>query len=192
MPKPCTLPGLIAVAGLLLATPTLAGTWQWRDAAGRMVYSDLPPPADVRASQIIRGPRPALSADGSAPASGAASAPADESAARATGGTAARPAASASAAAAAPATWVEREQAYRKRVLEREEAAAKEREEREQAAQSARACQEARGALRTLESGLRTAVINADGEREVLDDRERARRIENVRKEMGRNCARAG
>lgn len=165
MPKPCTLPGLIAVAGLLLATPALAGTWQWRDGAGRMIYSDLPPPADVRASQIVRGPGSAASPDGAAPASGESS---------------------------APATWVEREQAFRKRALEREEAAAKQREEREQAARSARACQEARGALRTLESGMRTAVVNANGEREVLDDRERARRIEDVRKEIGRSCAKAG
>ena len=56
MSKPRSLPGVIAVAGLLFALPALADSWQWRDAAGRMVYSDLPPPAEVRAAQILRSP----------------------------------------------------------------------------------------------------------------------------------------
>ncbi|MFO1299748.1 MAG: DUF4124 domain-containing protein [Burkholderiaceae bacterium] len=43
----------------MLAAPAFAGTWQWRDASGRMVYSDLPPPPSVPASQILRAPTPA-------------------------------------------------------------------------------------------------------------------------------------
>src|SRR5690606_31112161 len=59
MPAPRPLSRALAVAGLLIALPALAGTWQWRDASGRMVYSDMPPPPDVRASQILRAPTPA-------------------------------------------------------------------------------------------------------------------------------------
>ena len=161
MSKPRSLPGVIALAGLLFALPALADSWQWRDAAGRMVYSDLPPPAEVRAAQILRSPTHRT--DANAPA----------------------------APAAAP-NWVEKEQASRKRAAEREESQRKQREESEQIAQSARACDDARTALRTLESGSRMAVLNQRGEREVLDDAERARRIDSVRKEIARGCAKGG
>lgn len=158
MSKPRPLPGLIAAAGLLLALPALAGSWQWRDAAGRMVYSDLPPPAEVRAEQILRSPTQRV--DASAPASPA----------------------------AAP-NWVDKEQASRKRAAEREESERKQREEREQLANSARACEDARTALRTLESGIRVAVLNERGERDVLDDAARTQRTDNMRKEVARSCA---
>lgn len=186
MSKTRLLPGLIAIAGLLIAAPALAETWKWRDASGRVVYSDQPPPPEVRASQILRGPRSATPADAaSAPSGDGAGQPAEPAAAA--GGTPAEP-----GTAAAPSTWVEKEQAFRKRKLEREEAAKKDREQREQAARTARACDEARSALRTLESGLRMAVVKADGEREVLDDRERARRIDHLRQEIARGCGKPG
>lgn len=165
-PRPPNRPArfLLAVAGLLLAAPVLAGTWQWRDASGRMVYSDQPPPSSVPASRILRGPTPAQGA-------------ATQAASPAT-----------AAAAPAPRSWVEKEQASRKRALECEEAERKQGAEREQAARSARACEEARTALRTLESGQRMSYIDDKGERQVLDDAERARRAEAARQEIARSC----
>jgi hypothetical protein len=179
MPKPRPLLCLFAVAGLLLAGPALAGTWQWRDASGRMVYSDLPPPPSVPASQILRAPTPATPAEQST----AAPAPA-----------VGQPAAAARAPAAAAATrsWAEKEQDFRKRAAEREEAERKQREEREQTARAARACQDARSALRTLESGMRVSTIDAQGERQVIDEAERARRIDAARQEIARSCAKPG
>ena len=181
MPKPRPLLRLFAVAGLLLAGPVLAGTWQWRDAAGRMVYSDLPPPPSVPASQILRAPTPASPAEQStaAPAQ-AASQPA--AAARAP----------AAAAPAAPRGWAEREQDFRKRAADREEDERKQREEREQTARAVRACQDARSALRTLESGIRVSTIDAQGERQVIDEDERARRIGAARQEIVRSCTKPG
>ncbi|HMN64466.1 MAG TPA: DUF4124 domain-containing protein [Burkholderiaceae bacterium] len=183
MPKPRPLLCLFAVAGLLLAGPALAGTWQWRDASGRMVYSDLPPPPSVPASQILRAPTPATPAEQStaapAPAAGQPTA-------------AARAPAAAAPAAAASRSWAEKEQDFRKRAAEREEAERKQREEREQTARAARACQDARSALRTLESGMRVSTIDANGERHVIDEAERARRIDAARQEIGRSCAKPG
>lgn len=178
MSNPRVLPGLVGLAMLLFAVPALAGTWQWRDAGGRMVYSDLPPPPEIHASRIVRAP---------------ASAPAQaEAAAGSTAGATANPAPAPARAASAPPGWAEREQASRKRALERDEAEARQRDEREQAARAARACEDARVALRTLESGMRVATLNARGEREVLDDGERARRIESLRGEVRRSCAKSG
>ncbi|HLS55969.1 MAG TPA: DUF4124 domain-containing protein [Zeimonas sp.] len=176
MPAFRPLSRVLAVAGLLIALPALAGTWQWRDASGRMVYSDLPPPPDVRASQILRAPTPA-----SQPASATAAPDATP---------ASQPRAGASA--AVPRTWAEKEQESRKRAAEREEAEKQQREEREQLARTARACQDARAALRTLESGMRMAVLNARGEREAMDEAERSRRIDSARQEIARSCAKGG
>lgn len=178
MSNPRVLPGLIGLAALLLAVPALAGTWQWRDASGRMVYSDLPPPPEIHASRIVRAPASAPVQTDAAPGT--------------TAGVAANPAAAPARAASASPGWAEREQASRKRALERDEAEARQRDEREQAARAARACEDARVALRTLESGMRVATLNARGEREMLDDGERARRIETLRGEVKRSCAKAG
>jgi len=163
---------LFAAAGLLLAVPALAGNWQWRDAAGRMVYSDQPPPPSVPISQILRSPTPAQDA----------------------GPTATAPAAAAASATVAPTSrsWIEKEQASRKRTLERAETERNQGTEREQAARNARACEDARTTLRTLESGLRMSFVDANGEQQVLDDAERARRTEAVRQEIARSCSKAG
>ncbi len=171
-PRPPKRPArfLFALAAVLLATPALAGTWQWRDASGRMVYSDQPPPADVPVSRIVRAPAPA-------PAQGGGAQPAT---------------AAAAAVPAASGSWVEKEQASRKRALEREEAERRQAAEREQAARNVRACEEARGALRTLDSGLRVSYVDERGERQILDDAARARRAEAVRQEIARNCSGAG
>lgn len=180
MPKPRLLQCLVAAAGLLLALPALAGTWQWRDASGRMVYSDQPPPSSVPASQILRAPAPGATGE---PAPAAAAPRADA---------AGQAPASPRSPVAAPRTWVEKEQESRKRAMEREDAERKQSDEREQAARTARACQDARTALRTLESGMRISAVDASGERQVIDDAERARRIDAARQEIARSCARAG
>lgn len=186
---------LFAVAGLLLAAPVLAGTWQWRDASGRMVYSDQPPPSSVPASRILRAPMPAQGAGVQAAPLAAAAASTAPGPGTPAGAGRIPPATGQSATGSgdpAPRSWVEKEQASRKRALEREEAERKQGAEREQAARNAHACEEARTALRTLESGLRMSYVDDKGERQVLDDAERARRAETARQEIARNCAGAG
>ena len=48
---------LLALAGLSSALPAAAAEWKWRDAAGRIVYSDRPPPASVPDKAILQRPR---------------------------------------------------------------------------------------------------------------------------------------
>ncbi len=175
------VPCALAAGALLFASAADAATpWQWRDAQGRMVYSDRAPPADVRASQILRSPageRAASSPPSAAPSSPDAAPPADRAAAspsKAQGG--------------AASTWVERERAFRQRMAEREENEAKQREESERAASAKRACDEAQREIRTLESGIRVVTLNTRGEPEPLDDAQRAQRLKTARADLGRLC----
>lgn len=176
---------LRALAAVLFVASTTAGAapWQWRDAQGRMVYSDRPPPKEVRPAQILRSPAPAAarvsSGDSAAASSGDASASPTPSKSPA-GVTAAAP--------AAP-TWVERERAFRTRQAELAEEEAKAREESERLAGAERACEELRRSIRTLESGLRVVSVNASGESETLDDAQRARRLQSARADLERNCS---
>lgn len=174
---------LRALAAVLFVASTTAGAapWQWRDAQGRMVYSDRPPPNDVRPAQILRSPAPVAAP---APAGDAATASAGDAAASASTPPAAVPA----AAPAAP-TWVERERAFRMRQAERAEEEAKAREESERLAGVQRNCEELRRSIRTLESGLRVVSVDANGETQALDDAQRRRRLQSVRADLERNCA---
>lgn len=51
--------GLAALAALAVSLPAAAVTYKWTDANGRVVYSDLPPPANVKAEMIGAAPPPA-------------------------------------------------------------------------------------------------------------------------------------
>jgi hypothetical protein len=48
-----------AVACLVLAAPAAAALYKWTDANGRVVYSDQPPPANIKAEQLNATPPPA-------------------------------------------------------------------------------------------------------------------------------------
>lgn len=199
-PTRSVLCGLAAASLVVASAGAWASTWQWRDAQGRMVYSDRPPSTDVRPSQILRSPAAVKggtaaqsSMSSSSPsgepfdaAQGEASPTASSAATRATSEEG-LPKASPAPAPASP-TWVERERAFRKRQAEREENAAKEREENERTASAKRACEGAQREIRLLESGMRVASLNARGEPEVLDDAQRERRLKSVRADFGRLC----
>lgn len=188
MPASRTLSCLLGCAALLFAATAGATSWQWRDASGRMVYSDRAPPPDVRASQIVRAPlqpdRSGASAKGAAPATGAQTGGGDAAVVNAS-------AASGSASAAAPvrSSWAERELRSRKEAAERQEAETEQRRQREHDQANQRACTEMRNMLRALESGQRLAVANARGESEPIDDAERSRRIQDTRGDIERNCS---
>ncbi|MDT3680599.1 MAG: DUF4124 domain-containing protein [Burkholderiaceae bacterium] len=175
------VPCALAAGALLFASAASQATpWQWRDAQGRMVYSDRAPPADVRSSQIVRSPvvgqpTTASSSVGSPPS-------------ETTSPTDAAAASPAKASAAATPSWVERERAFRQRTAEREASEAKQREDSERAATMKRACSEAQREIRTLESGMRVVMMNARGEPEPLDDAQRAQRLKIARTDLARVC----
>lgn len=184
MSKLRPLARLSAFAALAFTTFALAAPWQWRDADGRMVYSDQPPPPDVRASSIVHAPvqpaRPAVATAPEAPAAQLAGA-----------ANAAAPAATGTGAAApprAPRTWAEKDMAFRQRMIERDEAGKKADEEQSLAARKARACDEARASLRALDSGMRLMTVNPRGEREPIDDAEHARRTSAAKQDIAQAC----
>ena len=154
----------------LAASPVAHAQYKWRDANGRMVYSDLPPPASVAPSAVFWSPaRPALA--GPPGGSGAAATPPPESTQAASAS--APPAGAQPVEGAAPASMADRELEFRKRRLDR--AAAQEKAEQAKLRETQRAgnCENAQASLRQLESGLRVSRVNRDGQPEVLDDTQR-------------------
>jgi hypothetical protein len=159
----------VTVSGAALAQ------WAWKDDNGRIVYSDRPPPATVKADRIVRQPSSAQAVmpAQSAPASEAAATPADS-----------RPAAASSA----PKNVAEQEMEFQKRQQQRADAERKAQEEQARAAAKAAECERAKGYLRALEEGGRVARTDAAGNREFLDDAQRAAEVDRTRKIMQSAC----
>lgn len=157
---------LLALTVATLALPC-AAQWKWRDAQGRLQYSDRPPPADVRDRDILMRPAaaPALRSN-AAPAP--ASAPA--------------PVASASAPTSDPAIE------SRKRLAESVQDQARRDEEARVTRQKVENCARAREHARTLDSGQRISRSNDKGEREFLDDAQRARETARTRDIIASDC----
>ncbi|WP_187272182.1 DUF4124 domain-containing protein [Zeimonas arvi] len=155
-----------AVLATMAAHPDAAAApaFKWRDASGRIVYSDLPPPPGARVTLLA------------APAGSATGVPSTTLAAPQE---------------PRPASWVEREKASRQKATERAEAEREQAELARQAGERTRVCEEARAGLRTLESGVRLTTIDERGERAVVDDAERARRTEAMQRAVADHCGKA-
>ena len=168
--------------GLTFAAVTAAhAQYQWVDKDGRRVFSDRPPPADVAPKNIVSQPRGSTAAVvRSAPA-----APANEPAAG-EASVAAEPAAP--AASAAPGAGVDKALEEKKKQAEAAEAAKKKAEEQKIAAAKADNCKRAMNAKSSLDSGMRMARMNDKGEREVLDDAQRAAELKRVNAIIASDC----
>jgi hypothetical protein len=157
---------LAALIGLAVTLPA-AAQWKWRDQRGQTQYSDLPPPPGVPESDILQRPaatgaRRALIV--TAPASGASAAPL----------------------AAGRASDPELE--ARRKKAEQDVADKKKADDAKIAAIRADNCARAKEQLRTLDSGIRIARIDAKGEREVLDDTARAAEGRRARDVIASEC----
>jgi len=160
---------LLLIAATLTAPPLAAQTqWKWRDASGRIQYSDRPPPLSVPDQAILSRPGNANPVGGTAGA--------------------AQPASKASAASAPAASAVDPALAEKRRQAEAAEAAKRKAEEEKLARQRQDNCQRAREYLRTLESGIRIARANAQGDREFLDDAQRQSEVTRAREVIGSDC----
>jgi hypothetical protein len=148
-----------AQAAAAPAKPAGAQIFQWRDSNGRLVVSDRPPPVDTRSAvQRTDLPPPTASTSGVRLAI-----PPSADASRAAD------AAKASAGKAKPS----REELEKQAELE---------------ARKKESCEAAQTELRTLESGIRIAQVNAQGEREFMSDEARARRLSTVRRDVSESC----
>lgn len=159
-------PIALLICSLLLPLATSAQTiWKWRDANGTVQISDQPPPNTVPEKAILSRP-------GAAPlAPAAAEAPTDPA-----------------------STPARRDPALeaRKQALQSAQRASEAQRQGEQSlrkeAQRQEACQRARANQATLDSGVRLARVNAQGEREFLDDQARAAEQDRVRQQMAAAC----
>jgi hypothetical protein len=157
---------IAALLGLSACLPALA-QWKWRDKNGQTQYSDLPPPAGVAEQDILQRPSP--------------------SARRATA-----PAAPASAASGAPLLAPrasDPELEARRKKAAQDAADKKAADDAKTAAAKADNCSHAKDALRALESGARVTRTNASGEREFLDDAERAKEADRARSIVASQCS---
>jgi hypothetical protein len=168
---------LAVAAFVAVASCPAAAQWAWKDDNGRTVYSDRPPPATVNTDRIVRQP-PNKQTVLPTPA------PADP---------AAKPAPDAKAttsatAPAAPKSIAEQEMEFRKRQQERADAEKKAQDEQTKLAAKAADCERAKGYLRAVEGGERITRTDAAGNREFLDDAQRAAEAERTRKLIQATC----
>ncbi len=148
----------------MFASLPTAAQWKWKDASGRITVSDLPPPRDVPPQNILQ--RPELRQAAPTPAASAAS----------------------SAAAPTPQPAVDRELQARRDAAAREQGAREKAEAARLAEQRAQNCRNARTHLAALDSGQRIARFNDKGEREILDDAQRAAEAQRAREVIASDC----
>lgn len=152
--------------------------WQWLDASGKKVFSDLAPPADVPEKNILKRP-------------GASGARKTTSADAAKPGT--TPATGTEASAKAPDPAAARKQAEleaKKKQAEDAEKAKEKAEAQRVAAAKADNCQRAQTALAALNTGTPMRTMNAQGERIFMDDSARQAEKQRLQSAVQQNCTR--
>jgi len=162
---------LILVLGL--ASTLAMAQWQWLDKDGRMVFSDRAPPASVPEKSIVKRPgaqklQPQVRADEEA-GPGVTALPVAASSAAKTAGT-------------------DKELLAKKKKADAEADAKLKAEEQRIQADRAENCQRAKSAKAGLDSGVRLSRINAQGEREILDDAARAAEAKRAQAVIDSDC----
>ncbi|OUM01936.1 DUF4124 domain-containing protein [Variovorax sp. JS1663] len=164
----------------LLAATTVQAQWQWIDQSNKKVFSDTAPPPEIPDKNILRRPGPSSSARvtfSPAPAPEAGSAqPASAAPASAGGAAKAKP------------TGVDKDLEEKARKAEEAEKAKQAAEAQKVAQAKAENCQRARQGKATMDSGIRVARLNAQGEREVMDDKARTAETQRLQSVIDSDC----
>ena len=135
------------------------------DAAGKVIYTQVPCPANTKPGSISRG---AIQAPAAAPADSAAKGDAAKS--------------------AAPKTAAEQEQAFRKRQQDQAKAAKESEQKSAEAQRKEENCRNARERLTQYEIGGRQSRINAQGERYYLEDAQIEQEKARARTDVAQSC----
>lgn len=155
---------ILAALGTMLALPA-AAQWKWKDKSGQTQYSDIPPPAGTPDADILQRPSQNVAPRAAAaPASGPTLAPAG-----------------------AP-KGVDPELEARRKKAEADAAAKKRADDEKAAMARLDNCSRARAQLSAIDSGQRLTRINAQGEREYLDDASRAAEAQRMRGIIASDC----
>ena len=162
---------------LALLCLALAGTaeaqWKWRDAKGKLQYSDLPPPPGTPDKDVLQRPASAVRNIVVVPMDATSSDPASAPAPR--------PAASAPSKA-------EQEASARQKQEQDREAAKQKDEERRLAERKRENCSRAQANLRDLQSGTRLTRTNDRGERVFMEQGQIAAEVARARDVITENC----
>jgi hypothetical protein len=148
-----------------------AQLYHYKDANGRTVYSDSPPPAGTPASSILKAPKTSPSA---APAPAAAAGdpkapPGDPKNAEKKDG---------------PKTTAEREADYKKRQAEAEKKAKDDGEKQAAESQRQARCAALQQNVAAMQSGQRMRKFDANGQPYFIEDNERAADVAKAQQEM--------
>ncbi|MBT2324235.1 DUF4124 domain-containing protein [Variovorax paradoxus] len=166
---------LLVVGWACLLSMGANAQWQWIDKDNKKVFSDQAPPPEVPDKNILRRPgagssRPNFSPPPASPEAAAAPDP--------------RVAASG----ANKPTGVDKELEEKTRKAEEAEKAKKAAEAQKLAQARTENCGRARQAKATFDSGIRVARLNAQGEREIMDDKARAAEQERLQSVISSDC----
>ena len=160
----------LTLLALACALPLAASAqWHWLDKDGHKVFSDKAPPPDVPAERILKGPKGQTIVPVTAPA-----------------------AADASLGAATPGVpkplGKDKTLEERKKQVAAAEADRKKAEDDKHVALRSDNCNRARSARANYESGVRMTRVDAKGERQYLDDAQRAAELKRLDEVVARDC----
>lgn len=171
------LRALFSVIMLLAVSTPAAAQWQWVDAQGKKVFSDMAPPADIPEKNILK--RPGMSAVTKPPAE-----------AHAAGKVGATGAENGTKAPDPAAARKQAELEAKKKQAEDAEKAKLKAEEQRVAAAKAENCQRAKTALAALATGTPMRTMNAKGERIFMDENARQAEKQRLEQAVQQNCTR--
>lgn len=171
---------LLALALLTSCLLPLAhAQWSWKDKEGRRIFSDQPPPIEVPDKDIFRRP-----AGARAPAAAPGTITATASVT-----TASSPSSGTSTSATLPKiSGKDSELEKKKKEAEAKEAALKKAEAEKISAQRKENCERAKRAKASFDTGQRMSTINAQGEREVMNDATRASETKRLQDIINSDC----
>jgi hypothetical protein len=147
----------------LAAAPAAAETYKWKDADGKIHYSDQPPPPSAKGEVTVTPGKK------SEPAKNPGSAQKEPPAAKAK-------------------TYKEQEAEFKKRQVEAAEREAADKKKAAEAAEKKQNCEAAQAQLRGLQAGGRMTQTNAQGERDYMSDDQIAKEIERAKKAADSWC----
>lgn len=145
----------LAIAFAAASFPACPQTYQWKDAAGRTVISDTPPPPGVKGSRAIGTNVPTVSTE-----------KVEEKDPK------------------APKTLADKDMDFKKRQQEAKEKADKKAKDEAAAKEKQEHCERTRRQMATLESNQRLATTDENGERQYMDAARREQEMERINKAL--------
>ena len=162
---------LVVIGSVFLLPLGAQAQWQWIDKDNKKVFSDQPPPNDIPEKNILHKPNtPSKRVNLGAPV------------------TPAVPAAAAAPAGGPKPSGVDKDLEEKTRKAEEAEKAKQAAEQQRIAQAKVENCNRARQGKATMDSGIRVARINAQGEREIMDDAARASEQQRLQSVIDSDC----